>query len=232
MALQLPIQTLPAISLKTWRDSMPTWSIEGGAVWFRANRGDASGSDASTCTFDLVPRPGPSDAVAQQGQQPEQPAPNGKTPLDASMMFAQTAPLEARPSNRADLNPAAETPRTARILVVDDNLPVAQLLADVLSRQGHTAVAVGSADEALAAAADVEFDLLLADLIMPGQDGWQLLNELRKRSSIRAIAVSALSAPEHRAMSRAAGYAIHLPKPVDMDVMLEAVKTVLQSDIN
>jgi CheY-like chemotaxis protein len=75
----------------------------------------------------------------------------------------------------------AETPSGKRILVVDDELPLANLIAEILSTEGHL---VDTAPNGLAALARVEhneYDLILSDLRMPELDGPGFYRELERR---------------------------------------------------
>jgi PAS domain S-box-containing protein len=94
--------------------------------------------------------------------------------------------------------PASETgwaPRRApaepgevrgRILVVEDELEIAQMIAEVLGRDGHQITLAGSGREALERLAGGEVDLILSDLRMPGLDGPGLYRELSARSPAMA----------------------------------------------
>src|SRR5262245_61658507 len=120
--------------------------------------------------------------------------------------------------------------KTARILVVDDDAGSARLLSFILTRQGYDVCAVHSADAALEIAEAEPFDLVISDISMPEKDGWQLMQELRARHFIPGIAFSAFDQPGDRTHSRAAGFAAHLTKPVDIDVLLKAVRRALLSN--
>jgi CheY-like chemotaxis protein len=79
------------------------------------------------------------------------------------------------------------------ILVVEDQLPVRRVIAQILRRQGHTVLEAGDAAEALAAAAShpETIDLLLTDIVMPGIRGPELARRLREAR--RGLAVLYMS---------------------------------------
>jgi CheY-like chemotaxis protein len=68
-----------------------------------------------------------------------------------------------------------------RVLVVDDELPVRELIGTMLVHLGHSWEAAGNAAEALAKIESTEFDLVLTDLNMPGMNGVELAREIKKR---------------------------------------------------
>jgi two-component system NtrC family sensor kinase len=77
---------------------------------------------------------------------------------------------------------AADTQPGSRILVVDDEEPVANLLARLLRQLGHTPIVANSADEALARLAQEPVDLILTDVKMPGMSGFELHQIIKQRS--------------------------------------------------
>ena len=70
---------------------------------------------------------------------------------------------------------------SARVLVVDDDPGIGQMLTRSLTRHGFQVEAVTSAEEALARAEATSWDAALVDLVMPGRDGADLAEELRRR---------------------------------------------------
>ena len=75
---------------------------------------------------------------------------------------------------------------------------------------------------------EAPFDVVVADIGMPGKDGYALIRELRSgedgaESRIPAVAVTAYTLPKDRAAALAAGYQAHLPKPVDLSALAETL---------
>jgi PAS domain S-box-containing protein len=123
------------------------------------------------------------------------------------------------------------------VLVVDDDGEVRDLLALLLEVRGARVRAVSSAAEVLAAVRANPPDVLLADLRMPGQDGYSLIRTIRaeereRRSGRRlaAIAVSADATTTDRERAMAAGYDGHVGKPIDPDTLTQAIVTVARAD--
>ena len=78
------------------------------------------------------------------------------------------------------------------------------------------------------------FDLLLADIGMPEQDGYALIEAVRARAArengmIPAIAVTAFASLEERDRALAAGYNFHVAKPVDLDELIALISAAVMS---
>ncbi|RPJ62659.1 MAG: PAS domain S-box protein [Acidobacteria bacterium] len=135
-----------------------------------------------------------------------------------------------RPSQEAAPVSSPAQPRLAgiRVLVVDDDPDARELLATVLEHEGAITLQAASALEALASLEPFQPHLLIADIGMPGEDGYGLVRRLRSMapapiSRIPAIAVTAYARPEDQATALSAGYTRHVPKPVDPPALLEVV---------
>jgi PAS domain S-box-containing protein len=106
-----------------------------------------------------------------------------------------------------------------RALVVDDDEDARLLLDAVLSRAGAAVRVAASVDEAMALFKDEPFDVVLADLGLPGQDGYALVRAIRAADSdvrrTQIIAVTAYARPEDREKVLAHGFDDHLAKPAD-----------------
>ncbi len=119
--------------------------------------------------------------------------------LASSLGAADSLP---KPVQRSELDQllatirAVERPHPARLLVVEDEPANAELLRRVLERQGWTVVQASNGQEALAAVADQRPDLILLDLMMPGMDGLEFLESLRRNPVAIAIPVLVLTAKD------------------------------------
>lgn len=118
------------------------------------------------------------------------------------------------------------------VLVVDDEADVRHLLTMVLEDSGARVTAVGSAREALDLVADSRStqrpDVLISDIGMPGEDGYALIRKIRtlapsQGGRIPAAALSAYARAEERDRSLAAGYQLHVPKPIAPQDLIEVV---------
>lgn len=113
------------------------------------------------------------------------------------------------------------------VLVVDDEPDVRDMVACLLEDTGAVVVAAADVDGALAALRRQTFDVLLTDLVMPGQDGFDLLARIRrdhaKRRPAVAIALTALTSAGERQRVLAAGFDHHIAKPVDFNTLVRLV---------
>ena len=115
-----------------------------------------------------------------------------------------------------------------RILLVEDDDDIRDLMRMALEERGATLTAVGGARAAVAAIEAETPDIVISDISMPGEDGHALLRKVRglpltHGGKIPAIALTALDSREARVASRAAGFHYHLVKPVDPDKLVEIV---------
>ena len=121
-----------------------------------------------------------------------------------------------------------------RVLIVDDEQDVRELMVAALERAGATVTSVGSAAEALEVLtrADIDVDVLLADIAMPGQDGYDLIKATRALPSVRtsripAAAVTACARDDERQRALAAGFQQHVPKPIDLPGLVQTVANLV-----
>jgi CheY-like chemotaxis protein len=108
------------------------------------------------------------------------------------------------------------TDQRLRILVVEDHVDTAYGLKMYFTTKGYQVHVALDVKSARAIAAEQPFDILLSDLALPDGNGWDLLRELRARGPVRAIAMSGYNSPEDIERSQAAGFLMHLAKPVTM----------------
>lgn len=114
--------------------------------------------------------------------------------------------------------------RPTRVLIVDDNRDAADLAAMVLAVEGHQAEAVYNGPDALQADGRFRPDVVLLDLGLPGMDGYEVAEALRRQDPPPLlIAVSGHAEDQVGGRARASGCSHHLLKPVDIDVMLRLV---------
>lgn len=107
-----------------------------------------------------------------------------------------------------------------RVLVVDDEADARELVTLALQRDGAQVRAAGSAAEALGAIDELNPDVLVSDIAMPGEDGYELIRKLRSRERshgrrLPAVALTAYARQEDRERALHAGYQEHLAKPVE-----------------
>ena len=107
-----------------------------------------------------------------------------------------------------------------RILIIDDDLPIGNMLEEALEQAGYRASRAYSGTEALLALERARPDLILLDLMLPGLSGEELLPRLR---GIPVIVVSAKADPEHRADLLLGGAADYVSKPFSLRELLARI---------
>jgi two-component system chemotaxis response regulator CheY len=119
----------------------------------------------------------------------------------------------------------------ANILAVDDAATMRQVVSFALTDAGHTVAEASGVDEALARVAKSKFDLVIADLNMPGKNGLELVKSLRAMPDFRFAPILMLTT-EHRdelkAAGKEAGVTGWIVKPFDPTLLLDVVKKVLK----
>jgi CheY-like chemotaxis protein len=119
-----------------------------------------------------------------------------------------------------------------RVLVVDDHEDTADSLRVLLKIWGYEARSVHSGEAALEAAGKFPPHVMLLDIGMPGLDGYQVAERVRKAPALKSIvlvAVSGYGRDEDRRRSMEAGFDLHLVKPVEPQD-LAALLTGLRPD--
>lgn len=120
---------------------------------------------------------------------------------------------------------------SSRILIVEDQEDVAQLIDVVLKNEGYTVAIARDGAQGLMLARDWKPDLILMDIMLPGVDGGKLISRLRKEPETRNLPIVAMSAsrtlrdrtPELEADAL-------LAKPFDVDALLVQVQFLLSRE--
>jgi PAS domain S-box-containing protein len=120
--------------------------------------------------------------------------------------------------------------RPLRILLVEDHADTSETMARLLAAMGHQVTAAATAAAALAAAETADFELVISDLGLPDGDGYDLMRALRRRRPISGIALSGYGRDEDIARGRAAGFDLHLTKPVSLPALRTAIAQVAGGD--
>jgi CheY-like chemotaxis protein len=115
-----------------------------------------------------------------------------------------------------------------RVLLVDDEPDTLEILRMILSQFGANVRSAGSTTDAMKAFLEWKPDVLVSDLGMPEEDGYALIEKVRalkpeQGCDIPAAALTAHVREEDRALALAAGYQIHIKKPVDPAKLARAV---------
>src|SRR5579885_301253 len=129
-------------------------------------------------------------------------------------------------------NPQSAILSGLRVLVVDDEQDALELIRVILERKGASVTAVGSADEAWGVLETSRPDLLLCDIGMPVEDGYQLIRRLRAGESpglvMPAVALTAYAGEADRAEALAAGFDLHVAKPIDPAALVSVIEGLIR----
>ncbi len=124
---------------------------------------------------------------------------------------------------------AAPDQRGLRILLVENNREFLNNLARILRMRGHEVSAASSLASAWTAASEESFELLISDIELPDGTGLDLMRELGGDRGVPGIALSGFGSEEDIQESRAAGFRMHLTKPVDIRTLELAIIQVMTS---
>jgi nitrogen-specific signal transduction histidine kinase len=112
------------------------------------------------------------------------------------------------------------------ILLVEDNADTLNYLRKILTLRGNNVHTASSLSLALQMASDLDFDVLVSDIELPDGTGLELMRTLRTSRTIAGIALSGFGSLEDIELSRSAGFAEHLTKPVDFRRLEKAIHEV------
>ncbi|MGO4326563.1 PAS domain S-box protein [Cupriavidus sp. 2TAF22] len=147
--------------------------------------------------------------------------------LGKGSTFTVRLPYHSPPASaeRASASRAAAAREAClRVLVIDDNQDSADSLSMLLTLRGHEVVTAYDAEQGILASARCHPDLALIDIAMPGMDGLaavRALRELPACARTRFVAMTGFGQPEDRERTRAAGFHLHLVKPIDLPTLVE-----------
>jgi two-component system response regulator CpxR len=120
-------------------------------------------------------------------------------------------------------------PRTAgQILLVDDDIELCSLMSDFFSQHEFALEAVHDGRGGLARALEPGFDLIILDVMLPVLNGFELLAQIRRRSSVPVIMLTARTEQQDRIAGLDAGADDYLPKPFGPDELLARIRAVLR----
>lgn len=149
---------------------------------------------------------------------------------DAGAEAAAALPVTSGPADPAEpLAPtqlssaAVRAAATPALLIVDDSLSVRRILGQLLTRHGFAVTSAVDGEEALELLRERPFDVVLTDLEMPGVDGYQLIEDLRRRPATRELPVVVITTrggDKHAQLARQLGVSGFFAKPFDEGALL------------
>jgi DNA-binding response OmpR family regulator len=117
---------------------------------------------------------------------------------------------------------------TAKILVVDDEPPIVNMVAYNLRQAGYRVITAGDGEEALALARREQPDLIILDLMLPRLDGLELCRILRREGDVPIIMLTARDTEVDRVVGLELGADDYVVKPFSVRELLARVKNVLR----
>ena len=117
----------------------------------------------------------------------------------------------------------------SHILVVDDDDRIRNLLKDYLSENDYIVSSAENAEDAKLKISYLNFDIIVLDVMMPGQDGYELTKEIKKKSKVPIILLTAKGEVENRIKGLELGANDYIGKPFEPKELLLRIKNILKS---
>lgn len=139
---------------------------------------------------------------------------------------------EQDPTKLNSLQPSDETRKPIRILYVEDNQIIRDVMVQVLEIYGYKAATAKNGQEGVEMALQWKPDLILMDLRMPVMDGYQAIQAIKvnpKTCHILIFVISAWSSKREQDQARTAGADAFFVKPTDMNRLNEAIKMAVNT---
>jgi CheY-like chemotaxis protein len=136
--------------------------------------------------------------------------------------FVVTLPLPAYAISRVPSSlPPKERGQTLRLVVVEDNPDLAELLKDLLEQAGHQVDVAHDGPSGVALITTVRPDCAFVDIGLPGLDGYEVAKKLResKPDGVKLVALTGYGQQEDKRKALESGFDDHLKKPVDIQVL-------------
>jgi PAS domain S-box-containing protein len=147
--------------------------------------------------------------------------------LPLAPQVPETLPIQSPEDHPSSAASVPVDPASVRILLVEDHEPTRTSLAQLLSRRHYQVATAGTAAEALAAAANTCFDLLISDIGLPDGNGNDLMTTLAATQGIKGIALTGYGMERDVIRTREAGFHTHLTKPIRMESLERAIRDTL-----
>ncbi|HZZ12122.1 MAG TPA: response regulator [Paraburkholderia sp.] len=144
--------------------------------------------------------------------------------------FTITLPTAAAPAQTVVIVPPAEAHPEGllTILLIEDHVDTADVMAQLIRSLGHEVTVVGRVDDALAATQLQSFDLVVSDVGLPDGTGLDFVKAFREHSDAPAVALTGFGTDDDVRRCLSAGFTSHLTKPVNFDQL----ETMIESAVN
>lgn len=119
-----------------------------------------------------------------------------------------------------------------RILVVDDEEALLELVSAILKGEGYEVSTANSGPQAIETLEHEEFDLILLDVMMPDMDGWEVVKEIKKRPNLKGTPIAMLTvktmSPQYFYSSEVEELVDYINKPFSKKELLDRIKTIFE----
>lgn len=116
------------------------------------------------------------------------------------------------------------------VLIVDDDDRIRDLLKDFLSNNGYIVSTAENADQAQSRLENIKYDIIILDVMMPGQDGFELTKVIKKKVKVPIILLTAKGEVENRIKGLELGADDYLGKPFEPKELLLRVRNIINKD--
>ncbi|SFO96118.1 response regulator transcription factor [Salibacterium halotolerans] len=115
-----------------------------------------------------------------------------------------------------------------KILIIEDEPAISKVLKAYFQKEGYEVIAILHGDEAMPAFRENKPDLAIVDVMLPGQDGWTILESIREESAVPVIMLTALGDVDYRLKGLEGGADDYISKPFDSSEVVARAKAVLR----
>lgn len=155
------------------------------------------------------------------------PRPDGAGTIRADRTATDALPAATAAAAETD-DTAMNAPVAAHILIVDDDREIRELLSRLLTRRGYRVTTAREETEMRRALETARIDLIILDIMLPGEDGLTLCRELRASTQIPIIMLTARGEPTDRVIGLEMGADDYLAKPFDARELEARIRAVLR----
>lgn len=122
--------------------------------------------------------------------------------------------------------------KISTVLVVDDDPSVRKIMSHYLSQKGFDVQTAASGEEGLRTASKIKPDVITLDVMMPGQDGWDVLKRLKSDAELSDVPVILITMVENRELGFSLGVTEYLSKPIDKERLLNVINRCVRNRAN
>jgi PAS domain S-box-containing protein len=143
-----------------------------------------------------------------------------------------SVPLPSVATSSGEITQATLPDPRVRILIVEDEADTLEMLGAIFETRGFETRLCESGAEALKIAEEHYFNVIISDIAMPAMDGYEMIKRLRRKPRYRfvpAVALTGYASEKDAKATLAAGFDVHIPKPVDPIELTTAIEALLES---